>query len=62
MTIEVDRDICIGAGNCVLAAPELFDQDDDGIVQVLQAEVPADQEEEAREAVERCPPRALALG
>jgi ferredoxin len=62
MRIEATPEVCIGAGNCVLAAPELFDQDDDGIVQVLQAEVPADQEDEAQEAVERCPARALALG
>jgi ferredoxin len=59
--IEASPDVCIGAGNCVLAAPDLFDQDDDGIVQVLQAEVPPDQQDEAREAVERCPARALAL-
>jgi ferredoxin len=62
MRIEATPDVCIGAGNCVLAAPELFDQDDDGIVQVLQPEVPAELESEAREAVERCPARALALG
>lgn len=36
MRIEADRDACIGAGQCVLAAPELFDQDeDDGLVLVL---------------------------
>lgn len=61
MRIEASPEVCIGAGNCVLSAPDLFDQDDDGIVLVLQAEVPAELEDEAREAVERCPSRALAL-
>ncbi|WP_375432816.1 ferredoxin [uncultured Friedmanniella sp.] len=62
MRVEAEPDVCIGAGNCVLSAPEVFDQDEDGIVQVLQAEVPAGQEDAAREAVERCPARALSLG
>ncbi|WP_375425339.1 ferredoxin [uncultured Friedmanniella sp.] len=62
MRVEATPEVCIGAGNCVLAAPDLFDQDDDGTVQVLQAEVPPGQEDEAQEAVERCPARALALG
>lgn len=61
MRIQADDTVCIGAGNCVLSAPDLFDQDDDGIVQVLQVEVPPDQQDEAREAVERCPARALTL-
>jgi ferredoxin len=36
MRFTVDRDRCIGAGNCVMNAPELFDQDDDGIVVLLE--------------------------
>ena len=30
MKIEADRDVCIGAGMCVMTAEEVFDQDDDG--------------------------------
>ncbi|OWV11931.1 ferredoxin [Micromonospora wenchangensis] len=31
--VTVDRDRCCGAGNCVVTAPEVFDQDDtDGLV------------------------------
>ena len=41
MKIEADRDVCIGAGMCVMTAEEVFDQDDDGIVVVLEVEVPA---------------------
>jgi ferredoxin len=61
MTIEVDRDICIGAGNCVLTAPEVFDQDDDGIVELLTAEPSAEQRDEVEAAVQRCPAGAILL-
>jgi ferredoxin len=33
--ITVDRDLCIGSGNCARLAPEIFDQDDDGLVTLL---------------------------
>jgi ferredoxin len=57
--IEADRDVCIQAGNCVMAADTLFDQDDDGLVVVLVDEVPDGEEDHAREAVKLCPSQAL---
>jgi ferredoxin len=57
--IAADRDVCIQAGNCVMAADTLFDQDDDGVVMVLVDEVPDDEEDHAREAVKLCPSQAL---
>ena len=33
--VHVDEDKCIGAGQCVRIAPEIFDQRDDGIVILL---------------------------
>jgi len=57
--ISADRDVCISAGNCVMAADAVFGQDDDGIVVVLVDEVPAGEEEHAREAVKLCPSQAL---
>jgi ferredoxin len=57
--VEADRDVCISAGNCVMAAGAVFDQDDDGIVMVLVDEVPHDEEEHARDAVKLCPSQAL---
>ena len=57
--IEADREVCIQAGNCVMAADTLFDQDDDGVVVVLVDEVPEDEEDHAREAVKLCPSQAL---
>ena len=59
MKISADRDVCISAGNCVTVADAVFDQDDDGIVMVLVDEVPAAEEEHAREAVKLCPSQAL---
>ena len=61
MKIAADRDVCIQAGNCVMVADTLFDQDDDGIVVVLVQDVPADQEDKAREAVKLCPSQALTI-
>jgi ferredoxin len=57
--VEADRDVCIQAGNCVMVADAVFDQDDDGIVVVLVDEVPDDEQEHAREAVRLCPSQAL---
>lgn len=59
--ISADRDVCIQAGNCVMVAGAVFDQDDDGIVMVLVDEVPSAEEEHAREAVKLCPSQALRL-
>jgi ferredoxin len=59
--IHADRDVCIQAGNCVMVADNLFDQDDDGIVVVLVDDVPDDQQDKAREAVKLCPSQALTI-
>lgn len=61
MKVEADREVCIQAGNCVMVADSLFDQDDDGVVVVLVDEVPGDQEDRAREAVKMCPSQALKI-
>lgn len=60
ITIETDR--CVAAGVCVLAAPDVFDQDDDeGLVVVLD-DSPAEARREAVEdAATRCPARAIAV-
>jgi ferredoxin len=57
--VRADRDVCIGAGMCVLTAGAVFDQDDDGIVVVLD-ETPAE-EDAARQAVANCPSGALSV-
>jgi ferredoxin len=59
MRIDADRDVCISAGNCVMSAPAVFDQDDDGIVVLLTDPVPDAERDRAREAVKLCPSTAL---
>ena len=60
--VIVDEDKCCGAGSCVLAAPEVFDQrDEDGIVVLLDAEPAEDQHAAVRDAAAVCPAAAIAL-
>jgi ferredoxin len=59
--VAADRDVCIQAGNCVMVADAVFDQDDDGIVVVLVDDIPDDEIDHAREAVKLCPSQALKL-
>ena len=59
--IEVDRDRCASTGGCEMAAPEVFEVGDDGVLVVHRPE-PADDELAAvRTAVRTCPTRALTL-
>ena len=61
MRIKADTDVCVGSGQCVLAEPTVFDQDDDGIV-VLLTDHPAEKAAEpVRNAVGLCPSHALSL-
>ncbi len=60
MKLAIETDKCCGAGQCVLAAPRVFDQDDDGIAFLLDAE-PGDAERaEVEEAIVSCPTGAIA--
>lgn len=60
MRITIDEEKCCGAGQCVLVAPEIFDQrDEDGVVILLEAEPPAEQHAAAREAAAVCPAAAI---
>jgi ferredoxin len=62
MKIIADTGKCVGAGQCVLTEPELFDQsEDDGTVIVLNDQPAGELVEKAREAVHVCPSQALSL-
>ncbi|WP_066902579.1 ferredoxin [Mycolicibacterium houstonense] len=61
MKVEADRDACIASGNCVMVSDVVFDQDDDGVVEVLVDELSDDEIDHAREAVKLCPASALKL-
>jgi len=59
--VHVDGDLCIGAGQCVLVAPQIFDQDDRGLVILLDATPPPPLHEAARKAAKLCPARAITI-
>lgn len=62
MKIKVDRSRCIGAGQCVLKAPHVFDQDEDDGIVILLTEVPgAAHEASARLAARVCPADAITI-
>lgn len=62
MHVTGDRQVCVGAGQCVLAAPDVFDQDDEGLVVVLREEPGEEQREAVEEAADTCPSGAVHIG
>ncbi|GAA3707137.1 ferredoxin [Streptomyces tremellae] len=62
MRIDLDQDRCVASGQCVLAAPDAFDQrEEDGIAVLLVEEPPAGAEEDVRQAATVCPALAIRL-
>lgn len=62
MHIKADTQRCLGAGQCVLSAPDRFDQSDEGTVLVLEDRVDgAAEEARLRDTVALCPSQAIAL-
>ncbi|GGX59331.1 ferredoxin [Streptomyces minutiscleroticus] len=61
MRVEVDQPRCVASGQCVLMAPEVFDQDDDGIVELLTDRPFPDQYDGVRESAAVCPAAAIRL-
>lgn len=61
MKITVKEGACVGAGQCALVAEDVFDQDDDGIVVLLDSEPDASQATAVRRAASLCPARAITV-
>ena len=61
MRVTIDRDVCIGSGNCMRFAPDVFDQDADAIVVLKIEEPPAQFLDDVRAAVAGCPTSAIRL-
>jgi len=60
MRVIIEEDKCCGAGQCVLAAPTVFDQrEEDGIVVLLDENPPDDRLEEVKQAIRLCPALAI---
>lgn len=62
MKVSVNRQRCVGQGMCVLYAPQAFAlSDEDGCSETQFEDVPADQEDAVRRAVDACPEQAIVL-
>lgn len=59
VVIAIDRDRCMGSGNCQFWAPGTFDLDDDGIAVVVNPS--GDAEEKQVLAAKGCPTQAIAV-
>ncbi|MGW0777301.1 ferredoxin [Streptomyces sp. NPDC002835] len=61
MRITVDTDRCIGAGQCVLSAPGVFDQDEDGLVLVRGSDPAPEDHDTVYQAGDLCPAHAITV-
>ncbi len=60
--VYVDEERCVGAGHCVRAASNVFDQrEDDGIVVLLMAEAPDELADALAKAERLCPSQAIRI-
>ena len=56
-SVTIDRDACMGSGNCVYWAPGVFDLDEDGVA-VITGDLTG-RDEEIRTAASNCPTSAI---
>lgn len=61
MRIAVDFDRCDSTGVCAAIAPDLFELDDDEVLQVRDGYVEPAAQERAEEAARGCPKLAITL-
>jgi ferredoxin len=61
MHVSIDLDLCEGHGQCVNAAPDVFELRDDGLAYLLMDEIPESYRAQVEDAVLRCPPEAIAI-
>jgi ferredoxin len=59
LEISIDREVCMGSGNCSFWAPGVFDLDDDGIAVVVDQAAAAD--DKIVLAGQGCPTHAISI-
>ena len=59
LDIKIDREACMGSGNCSFWAPGVFDLDEEGIAIVVDATAMTD--DKIVLAAEGCPTQAIAI-
>lgn len=60
LTVVIEEDLCIGSGNCVNMAPEVFQLSEEGIVEFVDGTRAIDPER-LKEACNLCPVEALVV-
>ena len=58
--VSVDGERCVGSGQCVDFAPQVFRQSEEGVSQVI-GQPSAEQEAAVREAWDSCPVMAIEI-
>ncbi|MGW3912492.1 ferredoxin [Streptomyces sp. NPDC005070] len=61
MRITVDRDRCIGSGQCVMTAPGVFTQDDDALVALVPGHEDGAGDPRVHDVPMACPVQAVAI-
>ncbi|MGW0790067.1 ferredoxin [Streptomyces sp. NPDC002911] len=61
MKVILDQDKCVASGQCVVAAADVFDQDDDGIAVLLDATPSSDRADDVQQAAAVCPALAIMI-
>ncbi|MFJ6569057.1 ferredoxin [Streptomyces sp. NPDC091292] len=61
MHIEIDKEKCIGAGQCALTVPGVFTQDDDGFSELLPGKEDGGGDPMVHEAARVCPVQAITV-
>jgi ferredoxin len=60
--VHADRDSCVSSGQCVLSAPDVFDQDEDQGTVFLKTDAPPPElAGDVRRAAALCPAMAITL-
>lgn len=59
LTIKIDRELCMGSGNCAFHAPNTFDLDDE--MKAVVVDPAGDPDDKIRLAVGGCPTLALSI-
>ncbi|MCU1626579.1 MAG: putative ferredoxin [Pseudonocardia sp.] len=62
MKVTLDQDRCVGSGQCVVAAPDVFHQrEEDGIAVLLEESPAAELAADVQHAATVCPALAIAV-
>jgi ferredoxin len=59
--LKADFGACQGYANCVDAAPQVYDIDDDGVVVLIREEITEEERPRIEEAARSCPVNALTI-